>query len=896
MTLPILDAQLADYAFFPLSYVIKDAGSITSKSLALAVQCLELLIKRGWRANTDPALSKELLVFLTIQLSKVQQDDSQISLLKCLNTLIHAMSIKISEMFVSEDSSAVAGQLLDTLLGIVKDSPGIEIQLNGIAVLKNLISVVNNNELLRKFLPGIVSQLSNILRPQTRRSYRILVGGIDILDILIRKTLSDELAKEEQNNEIKSWRKATSTQLLLALSNIVSLRYHDRSEVLDAFAALCASILSECQSTLENCRPIMLESLCIVSSQDRPSAKSTLNLILSNEMTNFALQELVYKWLRTLSRKLQSVDDQQAEKHVVLICEGYRALYNSDTEITSLNQELLKTIQECGQLMLIENRAIKQVEDLPDSSIRDLVVTKPNMQLEALGPLNTPHLRLLERLVPLTDLLVMYENENMDGTGLSSLWMLTRSLSDRILADGVLQEFATEPAISEQIVDLALDRAVSILSDTSEDIDWRSQALAIELVTLVAQVEKEEFRTSLIDTLFPLVELVGASNPFLRQYAITSLNVVSLHCGYTGPGDMIVQNVDYLVNAVSLKFNIFDVSPQAIQVLVVMLELSGSALIPYLDDLVDSIFGALAAYHGYPRLVEVMFSALAAIVKHGSSNTSSIMDVRRIEHKKQTSKLTQVCDIPAILDKLGCPLNSEEIETEPPTEDPDTALQTSTPSTELDTPQKPPKTYTIVQSVLRLSQHYLTHQEPYLRQRLLDLISIGCTSLSRNEDQFLPLINDIWPVVIQRLYDPEAIVSLAAMQALSAIFVGAGDFVATRIQDEWLPIRSLFRSIEEKATAERKGTGARGLFAYTTRLFEGMVGMLVQLILHVRVKADMEDDLFEMLGALARTRLDVREALDMLNPDALWLVLNAPGFDASKPVLGEFVFADVQVG
>ena len=117
--------------------------------------------------------------------------------------------------------------------------------------------------------------------------------------------------------------------------------------------------------------------------------------------------------------------------------------------------------------------------------------------------------------------------------------------------------------------------------------------------------------------------------------------------------------------------------------------------------------------------------------------------------------------------------------------------------------------------------------------------------------------------------------------------------MATRVYDEWAQIRALFRGVEEKAEAERKGKGGRGLFAYTARLFEGMVGMLVDLILHVRIKAGMEDDLFEMLGALARTRLDVREALDVLNPDALWLVLEAPGFSAPKPVVEGFVFADL---
>ena len=874
---------------------------IRPKALLIALQCLEILIRRGWKTEADSALTRELLVFLTIQLSKNQQDDLLLALLACTETLVQYMASGISELCIerSKENSAVTGQLIDNLLRILKDSPANEIQVTTARLLKSFISSLKDRGLLRMFLPGIVSQLSTVLRPPVKRTYRVLAMTIATLDVITQVTLSDLCIEKETTDEDKSWRKATSTQLLVALSTIIPLRYHERNEVLDALTILCITILDDCSMVLENCRSIMLETLCVIGSQALPTAMTALERLVVDNAICSSLQESVFKWLQALPRKLESQDTQTAERHVALICEGYRTLQESAIDITVLEHELKQAIWDSARGLLEVSRKHSQIDQLPDISIQDLTLFGSAAQFTAPNPFRSSQFNLLEKVVDAAPGLTKIGdgNEYIDDSSLASMWVLTRSLSSQIQADAILQDFVIDASAPVQLLDIALNRALEILTDDAEDLDYRAQALALELITLVAQQEKEEFQTFLVDTLFPMVELLGASNPILRQCAVSALNNVSRFCGYSGSGDMIVRNVDYLVNAIALKFNTFDISPQAGQVLVMMLELSGPALIPYLDDLVDSIFGALAAYHGYPRLVEVMFSALAAIVKHGSSKSSSIMDRASIEHTKQTPNLTQVSDIPAILDDLRKPRReNEEEEIDIPSDNTETALQpTETPSTETDALEKPHKVYTMVESVVRLSQHYLTHQEPYLRQRLLELVSIGCTSLSRNEEQFLPLINDIWPVVILRLYDGEAIVVLAAMQALTAIFHGAGDFVSTRIQDEWSHIKSFFYSCEAKAKAERRGAAGRGMFAYTERLLEGVVDMLVELILHVRVTFDIEDDLFAMLGLLAGKKRNVKDALEVLNADALWLVLEAKDFNLPKPVMDGFAFADTHV-
>ncbi|RMZ81656.1 hypothetical protein DV737_g2429, partial [Chaetothyriales sp. CBS 132003] len=111
--------------------------------------------------------------------------------------------------------------------------------------------------------------------------------------------------------------------------------------------------------------------------------------------------------------------------------------------------------------------------------------------------------------------------------------------------------------------------------------------------------------------------------------------------------DMLVDNVDYLINAVALKLNSFDVSPQAPQVVLMMLRLCGARIVPYLDDTVESIFSALNNFHGYPRLVELLFQVLKGVVqesKEQSDLTITNASAAR-DHTTTDRRIFQISDI-----------------------------------------------------------------------------------------------------------------------------------------------------------------------------------------------------------------------------------------------------------
>jgi hypothetical protein len=179
-------------------------------------------------------------------------------------------------------------------------------------------------------------------------------------------------------------------------------------------------------------------------------------------------------------------------------------------------------------------------------------------------------------------------------------------------------------------------------------------------------------------------------------------------------------------------------------------------------------------------------------------------------------------------------------------------------------------TYKMVKRITNLSQHYLTNESPILRRQLLNLAATSCLSLSSNEDEYLPLINDLWPVVFKRLQDEEQFVVVAAAEAISKICETCGDFLASRIQDGWPDIMKIIKQVQRKVASEGN---ARRRFSPSGQLYDALTYMFISILESVRISDEMADDAIELMMPLLARRTDVRMALEHVNPDALWLAM-----------------------
>ncbi|MCJ1392653.1 hypothetical protein MMC18_005523 [Xylographa bjoerkii] len=938
-----LDAKLADYVFFPLSFVFRDTKSIPAKAVELSLNCLNILITRGWRHELSVDVCKQLLILFGIlsRGDEVNGHDRDIdegmlaAALECINSLCLSARDAVSELATlpETDSTPVIGHVVGVILASLTESSSVDIQVRAIEALNTLEDCLSDERLLRSFLPGVISGLTKVLKPstKTRPSYKVLVGALRAMATILGKTMSNrpvsgsekkrhsELnTKGSKSTEGESWLVVTSGQVKLALANIVGLRHHERSEVRDALFSLCMMALERCNKSLQNCTTLLLETAVCVCCEDsmilstHQHQTDVIRLVVSEAYLSDALVTLTYDWISALSKVLQSANDVKRARHIRQITTAYRILVRTENDLTMLESLLASNLQESTVAIMSQpsRPMIQPVNNQFPEVSQALDVYSASMALYQFSSVaiagNGPKEPLMDVLglvdgfgltmatTTMKKRLAETLTESADNEALPYLWLSSRLLQNSVKDMSDMDEHMNLPndmdETTRNFMEVVYSYSISLLSAPAIDneSDWRLQAVALEIFAWQSCHDKQSFRSELVDVLYPILERIGSSNTLLREHAMTCLNIVYRSCGYSSASELIVQNADYLVNSVALKFNTFDISPQAPQVLTMMLKLCGPSLVPYLDDVVESVFSALACFHGYPRLAESLFGFLRTVVEVGIGSSTPAIENTAINHRKTARVPTSISEVAALLRARRSRIEASKNAIFEPGSTPQTPWNDAALSTEdeeppqpeptssasaLDQPLPPSKTYLMTQSIVRLGQHYLTSSSPRLRLWLLQLTTSACAALARDEDAFLPLVNDIWPPVVARLYDPEPYICVAATETLATLFRTAGDFVASRVDAEWPAIRTLCQQTHAQTVAAKKGKGGRGPFTAAQQLWEALVRMLLEMVSHVRVEAGVEDDLMQMLGPLVRSRPDVRQALEVLNPDAVWLLL-----------------------
>ncbi|KAH6668791.1 putative TEL2-interacting protein 1 [Halenospora varia] len=824
------DEKLADYVFFPLSQILKKRQKYTDRLAELTLSCLRILLEHGWSRAIALDLAKQLLILLSFAAGGLpdQKGNAIPEEISCeaygsLAALFRDIGVTPGGPAALIDTGTIPalGHCVTVILDGIKDGAAIQVQVEALKALDAVWHCVKDAEALASFLPGTISALTKYLMPGTadRRSRKSLISALVVLEHVLRSLLSDvrtrNIRKEDQKPKSlfdnsaeqkvlsKSWLKATTAQIKLALSNIVRLRKHSALDVRQALNKLCLVILDECHETMSESASLLVETCMILDGVDDEQDLSKRGTSITDLATiHTDIGELVkstaYNWVTSLPRVMQANDESAKQSALDQLRKANHLLksLNSDSSIleealgnalrdsitVTVESVMPKPLQEAEFDMNSQAAMTLSVDNAVTNQFRPVILAEGSQKQtrEKLTELLTS-LGTRESQINMAGGMLEYIRGASGPSLLAAYWLSFQILKSSAANNEDIDEFfdssLTLSDEQENMGQELISFSQSVLSnDDDDDIstsDWRMQAIALEVVAHRAQSLREGFRPELIDTLYPIAQLLGSPNSDLREHAITCLNVVSKACGYANASSMIIDNVDYMVNSISLRLNTFDISPQAPQVLVMMIRLAGPSLLLYLDDVVASIFAALDNFHGYQKLVEVLFSVLDEIVKVGSISPQMQIeaksDITLEKHKIPPPTIDEVLRLISKSSKSSSALLHEDFPRAPwksartlldeadaarqVTDSEEQEEQPSPPQTEL-TAAPPNKTYTLLQSITRLSQHYLTSPSPLLRTKLLTLITTASSSLSNNTDNYLPLINDIWPVILPLIHDP----------------------------------------------------------------------------------------------------------------------------------------------
>jgi TELO2-interacting protein 1 len=860
------------------------------RCLELAVRCLKILLEKGWRQRLGPDMGKQLLILLTIlaggsparDLAERRSEELTLAALQCIKSLLNCLVTREHmTLFNQVGSATIVDQAVFVLLEEITGGVSEGVQLAALEALQILLSRISNRQILASLFPRTVSSLTKVLTPstQTRRSQKVLVASLQLLTEVLRAVLNDAEAIEEMSVATKdkqgdaivldaSWLKATASQVKVALANVVRLKSHDRPDVREALLQLCLMVIEQCEVSLADSQIMMLETVVALSNdqEDRSQNDAFLalkHLVISQTRIVDILRSSLHDWTLALPRVMQTNDDAAKQRALKQISIAFEVLSQAGLNVEILDETLASTL--CDSLSAVirvpnasasreksvgnsnSNLEIASLNDQENLTTFQPVLMGNRSQMQTLSELQSTVKRLTssESSLALTRATMNKLYRSSGDDLVASFWFTLNFLkADSLNVDEFLDFGPTSlsrPAFIEELYSVSLPILLDL--PDANPTDWRLPALALESITLQAQQLKSDFRPELIDALYPTLQLMGSSNALLRSHAMTALNILSSACEYASTSEMLISNVDYLVNSVALKLNTFDISPQAPQVLLMMIKLCGAPLIPYLDDLVGSIFAALDCYHGYPRLVELLFSVLGAIVEEATNATAqkaisatSHEKQQLNPHRKKARQPFTISDLAAELSSLAAPHPEPDGSTEsylshpnrPFTSSQDGPRSTKTPPDDDDPPQesspeeKEPHlspTQTLTLSILQCLPSHLSSPSPTLRASLLNLLSTTLSpsppkppiDIITSETHFLPLINTLWPSVSVRIYDPEVYVAVAAAAAMSGMMPRAGDFMASRVETELPRWKKLYLRVWKGVKGQRDKRSRREL-------------------------------------------------------------------------------------
>ena len=893
-----LDAKLAEYVFFPLSHVFNAAPRLSSRCLELAVRCLCILVATGWRHSLAPEMGHQLLLLMVLLAGgspsqsnrEPPTDDLKVVCYRTMAAIVKCITKPRANVaaFGNMKSATIVDQIVYLLLESISDADDEIVQLEASIALRSILEAIHDRALLASLLPRTVSTIVKATKPNgaIRRKPRVLESNLRLLTETLRAVVSDEVAfpgaqdattskpskethdKSEAEVLDESWLKATSSQLQIAFTQLSKLRYHERIEVKEALLHLALMIVKECRTSLPNSSRTMLEIIIILAgSEDGVGLAATgeMKLLLTTEpaIVN-EVKSLLYDWSLSLSRIMQNSEDQQKERMVLQLRTAYRLLSIATPSSDMLAISAIDTLIE-GVSAAVQQFSLPQQQRIREE-VRASVEIHDSSTLSKLGDYPAilfTHRSQIRSTKCLEDFISDVASEDRwqlatratiskipDAsltTKLASMWTALRLLRarnqyvelDDLVHFEAIDDFAnSKPYLISDLYSCALDVLAENVSDGPTDS--RLTALSLECVSLQAEQLGKSYRPELIDTLYAVLGLLSSPLSELQMHAIATLNRLTKACGYSSTNIMLVENVDYLVNSIAIKLNSFELSPQGPRVLLMMIKLCGATLLPYLDDLIGTIFTALDSFHGYTDLVELLFEVLKTIVEESAKqpqlaitngaqvpnhhrNSEKISTVESIcsdlttfrdrQHKLDIEHHERVRNFPrrpwsANLDQSTGQIT--EIDNDAPKElqkDGEDSDLGARPTRKEVSEKSPSKAYRLLLNISQATVPHLNSPSPRVRLTLLQLLSRISPLLSRDEDSFLPLINAVWPVVIGRLFsaigedgDGESGYNvIAAAETMSRLCEGAGDFMSSRIEDIFPRLQVLFKTVFARA-------------------------------------------------------------------------------------------------
>ncbi|XP_043946133.1 TELO2-interacting protein 1 homolog isoform X2 [Protopterus annectens] len=565
--------------------------------------------------------------------------------------------------------------------------------------------------------------------------------------------------------------------------------------------------------------------------------------------------------------------------------------YFTDEQIFTLLQQLCRVLGYYGNHYLLIDHFI----DLYRESavyrkqacliINELIIGASGMDLEELHETENP--------ISTDDLKAVINSVIEEYTSLANWHLVSNILSDYDSLDAHESHTLAVTAFSE-VHNFSSSNISSNISSMNSNI--LQLCIQLEGIGVFAQVLQNEFALLLICSLYPVMEKAGDDSLLVSQTAMATLMDISHACGYKSLKELINQNSDYLINAVSLNLRQLGQHPHAPKVLGVMFMNSDSSLLPLVKDVVQDVLMTLD--QSYDERAHLFFSVLhtlmGALVRWFQSETFSLQDSKKSKEIKdgflQDQNKIDTSDVRRAQEELEHFLldyqrqkrlsegdiedDCLDSENQQPVSEPD--VEDMSP----DVKKELPVHIQIAKDVIERCIHLLSHRSLKLRLKVLDVLEMCVIVLQSHENELLPAAHRVWPPLVQRLTNDDPRVVRQAFQTLCILGEKCGNFLRSRVTKDVLP--KLSNMLQSHASVSIKaGPLYTHTLAYKLQLtvLQGL-GTLCE-------KLDLAENGLDVVINAAVPYLSSRQPcklqeascrmfihLMQIDPDAVWLFLN----------------------
>ncbi|KAJ3122007.1 TEL2-interacting protein 1, partial [Physocladia obscura] len=350
-----------------------------------------------------------------------------------------------------------------------------------------------------------------------------------------------------------------------------------------------------------------------------------------------------------------------------------------------------------------------------------------------------------------------------------------------------------------------------------------ASSLLLEGIAISAKHLGPGFSPFLIDTLYPVIERIGDQNRTISQTATITLSAIASACCETAApiressdlvSKLIISNIDYLVNDLSLRLRYLDVYPGAPRVFDAALRVAGVEILPYLDDVFEDIITALDFNQDSSAVVLSIFGALEGLVgvleiqeqQNNSSNVIIAAEILFVQENDENNGRKKISKEMVEFEKHFCETKERQLQAdnekyEIPKRDPFKSFKSNTEASTADseTNQNIPdentenlplvfsKSEQMAEKILTKSQHFITRSDPHLQSKVLRLCTKSTMLLKSKKNTLNPLLHILWPSIIRLLESPYHFVILDALELISAFAKISQEFITRRFVSDLVP-------------------------------------------------------------------------------------------------------------